>query len=136
MANDHAMVPGEIDKIPIERLDVQLDYMHGEVLQSMLPVVVDNLESKASRESQGACGILGRRRSRAVRKPTVRSPTSDRHHSLSRGSMEARAALRGRFPKVALYNLFEIARRWGYEQVGWSISFGSVLGSDGKPIKT
>jgi arginyl-tRNA synthetase len=34
-------------------------------------------------------------------------------------------------------NLFAIARRWGYDQVELEhISFGSVLGSDGKPIQT
>jgi arginyl-tRNA synthetase len=33
--------------------------------------------------------------------------------------------------------LFEVARRWGYTKVGLKhISFGSVLGKDGKPIKT
>jgi arginyl-tRNA synthetase len=34
-------------------------------------------------------------------------------------------------------NLFAIARRWGYSNVEFThISFGSVLGPDGKPIKT
>jgi arginyl-tRNA synthetase len=34
-------------------------------------------------------------------------------------------------------NLFEAARRWGYNQMALEhISFGSVLGPDGKPIKT
>src|SRR4029078_8620829 len=34
-------------------------------------------------------------------------------------------------------NLLEVARRWGYDQVELQhISFGSVLGPDGKPIKT
>ncbi len=34
-------------------------------------------------------------------------------------------------------NLFAAARRWGYEQVALEhIQFGSVLGKDGKPIKT
>ena len=34
-------------------------------------------------------------------------------------------------------NLFDAARRWGYDQVELEhISFGSVLGKDRKPIKT
>jgi len=34
-------------------------------------------------------------------------------------------------------NLFEAARRWGYDQVALEhVSFGSVLGEDGKPLKT
>src|SRR5262249_6734984 len=34
-------------------------------------------------------------------------------------------------------HLFEIARRWGYDQMELThISFGSVLGKDGKPLKT
>src|SRR5205823_7384231 len=34
-------------------------------------------------------------------------------------------------------NLFDAARRWGYDKVALEhISFGSVLGPDGKPIKT
>src|SRR5262249_24644714 len=33
--------------------------------------------------------------------------------------------------------LFEAARRWGYDRVGLEhIAFGSVLGADGKPLKT
>ncbi len=34
-------------------------------------------------------------------------------------------------------NLFDIARRWGFDTVDFEhVSFGSVLGEDGKPIKT
>ena len=34
-------------------------------------------------------------------------------------------------------NVYEAARRWGYDKVSLEhIAFGSVLGKDGKPIKT
>src|SRR5262249_56208668 len=33
--------------------------------------------------------------------------------------------------------LFELARRWGYDRVELThVAFGSVLGKDGKPLKT
>src|SRR5262249_27006633 len=39
--------------------------------------------------------------------------------------------------KLHFEHLFTIARRWGYDQVELQhISFGSVLGKDGKPLKT
>jgi arginyl-tRNA synthetase len=128
------------------RLDVRFDHQHGESYYNpMLPDVVDSLVKKGlAQESKGALAVFfGENQPPAV----VRSG-----HGAFTYTTTDLATIRYRMdnwkPDAVLYvvdfrqslhfkNLFDIARRWGYDQVELQhISFGSVLGKDGKPIKT
>jgi arginyl-tRNA synthetase len=134
----------ELDHI-YRRLDVQFDYTHGESFYNpMLPAVVEDLKAKGiAVPSQGALAIIFGENDVALvqkRDGAFTYMTSDL------------ATIRYRVehfqPDVILYvvdfrqslhfkQLFEAARRFGYDkQELVHISFGSVLGEDGKPIKT
>ncbi len=132
----------EIEHI-YQRLDVRFDHRHGESFyHPMLADVVRDLRERGiARESNGAVAIFfGEKDSPALiqkRDGAFTYTTTDL------------ATIRYRMeqwkPDVILYavdfrqglhfkQLFDIARRWGYDKVDIQhISFGSVLGADGKP---
>jgi arginyl-tRNA synthetase len=128
------------------RLDVQFDCTLGESFYNpMLPDVVRDLLGKGiARESDGALVIffgeneppaLVRKRDGAYTYTTtdlatVRYRTDKWHPDAMLYAVDFRQTL-------VLKQLFEAARRWGYDRVELQhISFGSVLGKNGKPLKT
>jgi arginyl-tRNA synthetase len=137
---------GEIEPI-YERLDVRFDFTHGESFYNpMLPgVVLALLEASVAQQSQGAVAIffgdkeppaLIRKRDGAFTYTTTDLATIqfrvDHYHpDAILYVVDFRQALHFK-------NLFEAARRWGYDQVEFQhISFGSVLDAKtNKPLKT
>jgi arginyl-tRNA synthetase len=135
----------EIDRV-YRRLDVRFDHTYGESFYNpMLADVVRSLQERGiAQPSQGALIIVfGDNEPPAlVRKKdgaftytttdlaTIRYRVENWHPDTMLYVVDARQALHFK-------NLFDAARRWGYDQVELEhISFGSVLGADGKPIKT
>ncbi|MCI0352556.1 MAG: arginine--tRNA ligase, partial [Acidobacteriales bacterium] len=135
----------ELNRI-YRRLDVSFDHTLGESFYNpMLPDVVKALEQSGIAErSDGALVIfLG------PDKPPALIQKRDGAFTYTTTDL---ATIRYRVetwkPHAILYvvdfrqalhfqNLFEAARRWSYNNVALEhISFGSVLGKDGKPIKT
>jgi arginyl-tRNA synthetase len=128
------------------RLDVHFDHTHGESFYNpMLPAVVESLQKKGlAQDSQGAVAIFF-----GEKEPPALIRKTDGAFTYSTTDL---ATIRYRIetfdPAAMLYvvdfrqglhfkNLFDIARRWGYDKVSLEhISFGSVLGKDNKPIKT
>jgi len=135
----------EIDRI-YRRLDVHIDHTHGESFYNpMLPEVVRSLlERGIAQESEGAVVIFLREN-----EPPALIRKKDGAFTYTTSDL---ATIRYRVetwhPDAMLYvvdfrqglhfkNLFEAARRWGYDKVELEhISFGSVLGADRRPIKT
>ncbi len=128
------------------RLDVSFDHIFGEsYYNDMLPSVVADLESKGiAQRSEGALVIfLGEGEPPALIQKrdgaftytttdlaTVRYRMEHWQPSAILYVVDARQALHFKM-------LFEAARRWGCTNVALEhIAFGSVLGKDGKPIKT
>jgi arginyl-tRNA synthetase len=146
----------EIDQV-YKRLDVSFDQTLGESFYNpQLPEVVRNLLEKGiAEESRGAVVIpmtsadSTEDESDAAGDPPALIRKSDGAFTYTTSDL---ATIRYRMeqwkPNSILYvvdfrqglhfkNLFDVARRWGYAQVQFQhISFGSVLGPDGKPIKT
>jgi arginyl-tRNA synthetase len=135
----------EIDRA-YRRLDVRFDHTYGESFYNpMLPGVVDSLlTSRIAQESQGAVII-----DQGEGKPPSLIRKTDGAFTYTTTDL---ATIQYRMqtwrPDAILYvvdsrqalhfqNLFEAARRWGYDGVELAhISFGSVLGEDRKPLKT
>ena len=135
----------EIDRI-YRRLDVRFDHTHGESFYNpMLPDIVRSLlERGIAQESEGAVVIFLREN-----EPPALIRKKDGAFTYTTSDL---ATIRYRVeawrPDATLYvvdfrqalhfkNLFEVARRWGYDKVELEhISFGSVLGADRRPIKT
>jgi arginyl-tRNA synthetase len=128
------------------RLDVSFDHTFGEsYYNDMLPTVVADLEKKGiAQRSEGALVIffgdqeppaLIQKRDGAFTYTTTDLATVRYRVEKMRASVvlyvvDSRQALHFK-------NLYEAARRWGYDQVSLEhIAFGAVLGKDGKPIKT
>jgi arginyl-tRNA synthetase len=135
----------EIDHI-YRRLDVQFDCTLGESFYNpmLADVVRDLVEKGIARESDGAIAIffgeneppaLVRKRDGAFTYTTtdlatIRYRTDKWHPDAMLYAVDFRQ-------KLILKQLFDAARRWGYNKVELQhISFGSVLGKDGKPLKT
>jgi arginyl-tRNA synthetase len=135
----------EIERI-YRRLDVHFDYTHGESFYNpLLPDVVRDLETKGlAQRSEGAVVVFLREDEppAIVQKrdgaftyttsdlATIRYRMQEWHADAILYVVDARQALHFR-------NLFEAARRWGYDRAELRhISFGSVLGRDRRPIKT
>jgi arginyl-tRNA synthetase len=134
----------EIDRI-YRRLDIRFDHTLGESFYNpMLAEVVSELEEKRVAEpSQGALIIkFGENDVALVRKrdgaftytttdlATIRYRVHKWHPDAMLYVVDFRQSQHFR-------NLFAAARRWGYNQVAVEhVSFGSVLGEDGKPLKT
>jgi arginyl-tRNA synthetase len=126
------------------RLDVRFDHTLGESFYNpMLPGVVEDLLRKGiARESEGAVVVGEDEPPALIRKrdgaftyttsdlATIRYRVEQWHPDAILYVVDFRQALHFR-------NLFAAARRWGYERVELEhVSFGSVLGPDGKPLKT
>jgi arginyl-tRNA synthetase len=128
------------------RLDVQYDYTHGESFYNpMLPGVVRSLMEKGIAEgSQGAIIVrLGENEPPALiqkRDGAFTYTTSDLatiQYRVQTWNPDAMLYTVDFRQKLHFQQLFAVARRWGYDKVELEhISFGSVLGKDGKPIKT
>jgi arginyl-tRNA synthetase len=130
------------------RLDVHFDYTRGEsYYQPMLSDVVRNLRERGiAVESKGAIVIflsdkeddppaLVQKRDGAFTYTTsdlatIRDRVETWHPAAVLYVVDSRQALH-------FNNLFTAARKWGYDKVHLEhVSFGSVLGPDGKPLKT
>jgi arginyl-tRNA synthetase len=128
------------------RLDVSFDHTFGEsYYNDMLPAVVEDLEKKGiAQRSEGALVIffgdkeppaLIQKRDGAFTYTTTDLATVRYRVEI----MQADVALYVVDSRQGLHfkNVYEAARRWGYDKVSLEhIAFGSVLGKDGKPIKT
>jgi arginyl-tRNA synthetase len=135
----------ELDKI-YRRLDVRFDHTHGESFYNpMLADVVADLMAKGiAQRSEGAVAIFF-----GENQPPALVQKRDGAFTYTTSDL---ATIRYRWehfhPDALLYvvdfrqslhfkNLFEAARRWGHRSIELQpISFGSVCGEDGKPIKT
>jgi arginyl-tRNA synthetase len=135
----------EIDRI-YRRLEVHFDHTHGESFyQPMLADVVRDLrQGGIAQESQGAVVVFF-----GEKEPPALIQKRDGAYTYMTSDLATiRHRLQEWHPDAILYvvdfrqglhfkQLFDIARRWGHDKVELEhISFGSVLGADGKPIKT
>jgi arginyl-tRNA synthetase len=135
----------EIDRV-YDRLDVKFDHVHGESFyNSMLPGVVKDVLAKGiAQKSEGAVAIffeegqppaLVQKRDGAFTYTTsdlatIQYRVNEWHPDAILYVVDFRQALHFK-------NLFAAARRWGYDRIELRhVSFGSVLGKDGRPIKT
>jgi arginyl-tRNA synthetase len=135
----------EIDKI-YQRLDVHFDHTHGESFYNpMLQNVVRSLQERGiAQESKGAIAVflnenappaLIQKRDCAFTYTT--SDLATIQYRVDHWKPDAMLYVVDFRQGLHFSNLFAIARRWGYDQVALEhVSFGSVLGEDGKPIKT
>jgi arginyl-tRNA synthetase len=129
-----------------QRLGVSFDHTLGESFyQPMLSEVVRDLREKGIAEkSRGALAILfGEKEAPALIQTSAGAFTyTTTDLATIRYRMETwkpDAILYVVDSRQALHfnYLFTIARRWGYDKAALEhVSFGSVLGQDGKPIKT
>ncbi len=129
-----------------KRLDVKFEHTHGESFYNpMLPGVVKSLlDNKIAKPSQGAVIIeFGEKHPPALiqkRDGAFTYTTSDLaciQYRVETWHPDAILYVVDFRQGLHFKNLFAAARRWGYEKVALEhISFGSVLGKDGKPIKT
>jgi arginyl-tRNA synthetase len=135
----------EIERV-YRRLDVTFDHTLGESFYNpMLPGVVEDLLARGiAQQSEGAVAIFFREK-----EPPALIRKRDGAFTYTTTDL---ATIRYRNetwkPDAILYvvdfrqglhfkNLFTAARRWGYDKVAFEhVSFGSVMGKDGKPIKT
>jgi arginyl-tRNA synthetase len=125
---------------------VQFDHTLGESFyHPMLPSVVDDLLAKGiAQESQDAVIIrladdqppaLIRKRDGAFTYMT--SDLATIRYRVEQFHAEALLYVVDFRQSFHFKNLFEAARRWGYGDIALEhVSFGSVMGKDGKPIKT
>jgi arginyl-tRNA synthetase len=127
------------------RLDVHFDQTHGESFYNpMLAEVVQVLlAERVAREGREGAIVVGPEEQPAVVRKrdgaftytasdlaTIRYRVQQWHPDAILYVVDARQALHFQI-------LFEAARRWGYERLELEhISFGSVLGPDGRPLKT
>lgn len=133
----------EINRI-YRRLDVAFDHTKGESFYNdMLPAVVRDLEEKGiAQRSQGALVIGAEKSPALVQKSDGAFTYTTTDLATIRHRMETWK------PDAILYvvdsrqafhfkNLFEAARRWGYDRVRLEhVSFGSVLNEARAPLKT
>jgi arginyl-tRNA synthetase len=135
----------EIERI-YRRLEVHFDHRLGESFyQSELPGVVRGLQERGiAQDSEGAVAVFF-----GENAPPALVQKRDGAYTYTTTDL---ATIKYRVeewnPDVILYvvdfrqalhfnNLFDVARRWGFDHVELRhVSFGSVLGSDRKPIKT
>jgi arginyl-tRNA synthetase len=139
----------EIERV-YRRLDVQFDETLGESFYNpMLPDVVRSLQERGiARESQGAIAIffgpeeepqeppaLVRKRDGAFTYTTTDLATI--RYRMEKWQPDAILYVVGTPQALHFKNLFDAARRWGYDRVALEhVAFGSVLGADRKPFKT
>jgi arginyl-tRNA synthetase len=135
----------EIERI-YRRLDVRFDHRLGESFyQPELPGVVGGLlERGIARSSEGAVAVffqegeapaLVQKRDGAFTYTTTDLATIK--HRVEQWQPDAILYVVDFRQGLHFKNLFDIARRWGFDRVELThVSFGSVLGPDRKPIKT
>ena len=135
----------EINRI-YQRLEVQFDFTHGESFyQPMLADVVRNVVAKGIAEPgrEGAYIIRFGEADVAIvqkRDGAFTYTTSDLatiRYRVEQWRPDAILYLVDARQSLHFKHLFEAARRWGYDRVELThVAFGSVLGKDGKPLKT
>ena len=137
----------ELDRM-YQRLDIHFDHHHGESFYDpMLPAVVEDLLARhIAEESDGAvCVFLDPERQQPpclIRKrdgaflyatsdlATVKYRAQQFHSDAMLYVVDQRQSLH-------FQQFFEVARRWGYSEIDFvHVSFGTILGSDGRPFKT
>jgi arginyl-tRNA synthetase len=135
----------ELDVI-YRRLNVHFDHCHGESFyQDMLANVVAELQQRGiARESEGAIAVffgegeppaLVRYRSGAYTYTTTDLATI--RYRMEHWQPNLSLYVVGSPQALHYKNLFAIARRWDYEQLQLEhIAFGSVLGPQGKVLRT
>jgi arginyl-tRNA synthetase len=133
----------EINRV-YRRLDVQFDHTLGESFYNpMLPDVVRNLLEKGlAVESEGAVIIprgdatpsLIRKRDGAFTYTTTDLATI--RYRVEQWKPDAILYVVDFRQREHFLNLFDAARRWGGVPALEHVSFGAVLGKDGKPLKT
>jgi arginyl-tRNA synthetase len=136
----------EINERIYRRLDVHFDFTHGESFYNpMLADVVDSLLKKGiAQESAGAIAIffgegkppaLVRKNDGAFTYTTTDLATI--RYRMDAWKPDALLYVVGSPQALHFQNLFEAARRWGFDNVELKhIAFGSVLGEDRKPLRT
>ncbi len=133
----------EIDRI-YRRLGVQFDHTQGESFYNpMLPgVVADCLAKGIARESKGAVIIP-----RGENAPSLIRKRDGAFTYTTSDLATIQYRLKEWNPNTILYvvdfrqrdhfiNLFDAAKRWGCPAELEHVSFGAVLGKDGRPLKT
>jgi arginyl-tRNA synthetase len=145
----HKFMPWCLEEIErsYRRLNVKFDHTHGESFYNpMLPDAVQSLLDKRIAEVGGEGAViirfgenrppaLVRKRDGAFTYTTsdlacIRYRMDSWHPDAILYVVDARQALH-------FQNLFDAARRWGYDGVELAhVSFGSVLGEDRRPLKT
>jgi arginyl-tRNA synthetase len=136
----------EVNNRIYRRLDVHFDATHGESFyQPMLAEVVESLQQQGlAQESAGAIVIfLGKGKPPAMIRKTdgaftyTTSDLATIRYRVQTWNPDAMLYVVDSRQALHFQNLFEAARRWGYDKVVLEhISFGSVLGEDRKPLKT
>lgn len=129
-----------------ERLNISFDYEHGEsYYQDQLAGVVESLlEQGLARESEGAIGafldgfdtpMLIRKKDGAFLYATTDLATIQ--YRMQHWRPDAILYVVDRRQSEHFGKLFTAARLWGYDQVELThVSFGTILGEDGRPFKT
>jgi arginyl-tRNA synthetase len=126
------------------RLDVHFDHVHGESFyNAMLPDVVRSLRERGiAEESQGAIVVPFEGRPPAIvqkRDGAFTYTTSDLatiRYRMEHWHPDALLYVVGAPQALHFQNLFEAARRWGYDQVELRhLAFGSVMEKDAKTGK-
>lgn len=146
----------DLEKI-YEQLDIHFDHHHGESFyQPMLANVVEGLKGRAiAKESDGAvCVFYPTGRVDEEGEPVYELPPTiiqkaDGAFTYATSDLACiQYRVENLHPDVIVYvvderqslhfqQLFAAARKWGYDSVELvHISFGSVMGKDGKPFKT
>jgi arginyl-tRNA synthetase len=135
----------EIDRL-YRRLGIVFDHTHGESFyQPMLADVVRDLEARGiAQESQGAVVVflregeppaIVRKRDGAFTYTT--SDLATIRYRVEHWHPDAMLYVVGAPQALHFRNLFDAARRWGYDGVELEhVAFGSVLGRNGKILKT
>jgi arginyl-tRNA synthetase len=136
----------EVNERIYRRLDIHFDVTHGESFYNpMLAAVVDSLLQKGiAQESKGAIVIFfGENKPPAIIRKADGAftyTTSDLaciQYRMEKWNADAMLYVVDKRQELHFQNVFDAGRRWGYDKVALAhISFGSVLGEDGKPLKT
>ena len=154
----------EIEQI-YKRLDVSFDVVHGESYYNpmLADVVKDLLAKKIAHPSGSAIAVFFNKQGEVIDPPPPPQTDEEKKDRVPPALVQSShgaytytttdlATVRDRVesmqPTTVLYvvdfrqklhfqNVFTIARRWGYDGVEFQhISFGSVLGMDGRPLST
>ena len=129
-----------------DRLDIKFDHVLGESFyHSELANVVNDLEAKGfTRESDGAICVfmdqhdapmIVQKKDGAFLYSTTDLATIQ--HRMKEWSSDAMLYVVDHRQSEHFDKLFDVARLWGYDQAELKhVSFGTVMGKDGKPFKT